>query len=145
MFIISFPLTYHLRTKGTVLLYKESGDRTPSQTLCQVSPTKIRVTVTSTLRPVVEAVAHYYSIIQSYGMFAILQFKRYLLLYFVGYRIYIYDETDKIWEVKGYYEQVVKDNEEVQFAPHDTYGHFLRILIVSSTFLLCVLSFFKHF
>ena len=143
--IISFPLTYHLRTKGTVLLYKETGDKCPSITQLGVSPTKTRVTVTSTLRPVVEAVAHYYSIIQSSGMFAILQFKRpYLLLYFVVYKIYIYDEADGIWEVKGCYEQVVKDNEEIRFAPHDTYGHVLSILIVSSTFLLCVLSFFKH-
>ena len=62
------------------------------------------------------------------------------------FKIYIFDETDKIWEVKGSYVQVVKDNDEVQFTPHDKYGHFLRILVVSNTvFLLCVLSSFKHF
>ena len=63
------------------------------------------------------------------------------MLCFVELIIYIYDETDGIWEAKGYYDQVVKDNDEVQFTPHDVYGHFLRILLVSSTFLLCVLSY----
>jgi len=107
MLFISFPL---LRTKGTVLIYKFPGTRA-SQELLRVPTAKTRVTVASTLGPVLEAVAHHYSIIRSSSMLPSYNSNpSYLLLHFVEFIIYINDETDGIWEAKGYYDQVVKDN-----------------------------------
>ncbi len=66
---LSFPLTFYFRTKGTVLLYKQTSySISPSETQVGVPTTKTQVTVTSTLGPVVEAVAHYFPIIRSSGM-----------------------------------------------------------------------------
>jgi hypothetical protein len=66
-----FPLTFYLRTKGTVLLYMFPGYHA-SDTLTRVPTAKTHVTVTSTLGPVVQAVAHHYPLIRSSSMFAIL-------------------------------------------------------------------------
>jgi hypothetical protein len=145
-FFLSIPLTLYLRTKGTVLLYKESEYNKSFKHGSQIPRNKNSSHSYQYFGPSSRGCSTLLSDHSITLYVAILQFKPlYLWVYFVAFNIYIYDETDKIWEVKGYYQQVVKDNDKVQFTPHDVYGHFLRILIVSSTFLPCVLSFYKHF